>query len=511
MVRRSGKKNHTLRIMLVGFIVIFVGLALIAGYWSVRPLQRLRAMREIDSITYGVRYGHIDGNKNTESSAQEVPILLYHGILDTLTDDGFSITQRDFNAQMIALKQAGYTTITTDQYLNFISGASKLPEKSVMITFDDGRKDSYYRGDPILKALGFNAVMYIASGYSVVDGSRYYLDKKELIQMDKTGRWDIEAHADYLGTNKIVVDAQGTTENFFGDLKWNPETKKKETLDEYRTRVSNEFRTAKQRLSDLIGAGNISTIAFPFGDYGQHSDNSSLTPILLAEARRYFQQAFVQFRKGESYSSNYANNNSFLSRRIEVSPRLDGQALVGLLSASIAKPTSFQAALNASDGWKNEWGTMDFTNSGLIFKAEPDATGVAMYLDGTKLLKRYAVTATFEAVSPQTNIELGALYGGKDNYVGCVFYDNRILVERMVGGEREPLAQIKQVPGYRQGATFGIRVDGNNKVVCQLNGQDILAGEKDISMLLGGPAIFARNPSPGKASARMTSFSLEQQ
>ncbi len=507
--RHSGPKR-TLQIMVIGLVIIAVCLTLIYGYWRVRPLQRMRAMRAIDSIAYGIQYGHIGSPEPTGAVAQEVPILLYHGILNTPQDDGFSITQKAFNDHMVALKEAGYTTITTDQYLDFISGASSLPEKSIMITFDDGRKDSYYRADSILEALDFKAVMYIASGYSIVDGSQYYLDKKELLQMDKTGRWDIEAHADYLGTNKIVVDAKGTTENFLGDLEWNTADKRKETPDEYRSRVGKELATAKQRLTDLLGPGSISTLAFPFGDYGQHSDNTALTPILLEEARRHYQQVYVQFRKGEPYSSNYHNDNSFLSRRIEVSPRLSGAELVANLALSTAKPATFQARLDASDGWKNEWGVMSFSNDGLTFTTEPNATGVAMYLDGTKLLKKYRVTARFDIPDPLTNIELGALYGGKNDYVGCVFYDNRILVEHITGGTREPLTQIKQPPGYRTGSTFGIIVDGNNRIVCQLNGQNVLVGNKDISMLAGGPAVFARNLSVGKASAKLTAFRLEQ-
>jgi len=48
--------------------------------------------------------------------------------------------------------------------------AKELPEKSFLLAFDDGVKSSYYNTDTLLRALDYNAVMYIITKHSLSDG-----------------------------------------------------------------------------------------------------------------------------------------------------------------------------------------------------------------------------------------------------------------------------------------------------------------------------------------------------
>ncbi len=503
-----GEHRHSIEILIACLVVFVFGLAILFAHWSTRPLQVMRAKHASSSMLDIVKYSKVKSvEKHSESSAKEVPILLYHGILDG-PNDGFSITQSEFNDQMINLKKAGYTTVDMQQYLDFINGKILLPEKSIMISFDDGRKDSYYRGDPILHALGFKAVMFLTSGYSIVDGSRYYLDRHELLTMNSSGRWDIEAHADYAGTNQIFVDSKGTTENFFGHLKWLPKENRLETLEEYRVRVTSEFSTVKSRLTTLLGKGAINTLSFPFGDYAQPNADRRLEPVLLGEAAKYFQQVYVQFRKGESYSSNYANDNHFISRRIEVNPNLSGEQLVNKLALNIAKPTSYVASLTQHDGWRSEWGEISYQPNKLHIVPEKGATTSATYLDGTKLLNSYSVNATFDTLgNSSTSIELASLYKDKNNYVGCIFYDNKIKLEGVTDGEKYPISEVSMPNGYRVSNTIGSTMQGTSSVGCRVNGKTVLTGIWDISNKSGGPAIFVRNATPNTGIADLTAYS----
>ncbi|MDB5165296.1 MAG: hypothetical protein JWM00_186 [Candidatus Saccharibacteria bacterium] len=506
MAKKINSRNHTVRILWMALLLLLLGFGLISLHWSGRPLQMMRAERTFDTLMDGFRYGSIKGEKLSDSKAQEVPILLYHGILDG-PDDGFSITKSAFIDQMLALKKAGYSTVTTDQYLNFIEGKEQLPEKSIMITFDDGRKDSFYRADSILKALDFKAVMYLTSGYSIVDGSKYYVDKDELKVMQATGRWDIEAHADYAGTNQIVIDNKGTTENFFGYLKWLSDKNRRETIDEYRQRVKKEFSTAKQLLGKALDEKNIRTLSFPFGDYGQHYETTELSGVLLDEAAKYYDQVYVQFRPGEPYSSNYFGDNDFMSRRIEVQPSLGGKDLVTQLGKSIAKPSQFKAKMNDGDGWRKEWGIIQLTSDGLSIKSENHSTTAAVYLDGTKKLKRYSTSTRISDLPSQTtNFELAAGYRNKNNYVGCVFYADKLVSESVVGGIHYKIAEVKMQYGYRNNSLITTEISDNTGISCKVNDATYLSSTWDLSEVNGGPAIFVRNSIPGTAAVTLSEF-----
>src|SRR3989338_7031244 len=134
----------------------------------------------------------VEENSPTET-ANLVPILLYHGILDK--SDGENVLLKDFKEQMFALKRNGWNTITIEELHGYIDEGKKLPNKSFLLTFDDGRKDSYYPVDPILKALDYRATIFIITEHSLgKTKNNYYLSENELKKMAKSGRWDIQAH-----------------------------------------------------------------------------------------------------------------------------------------------------------------------------------------------------------------------------------------------------------------------------------------------------------------------------
>jgi hypothetical protein len=146
--------------------------------------------------------------------ATSVPVLLYHRIA---TDhDIYNVTPGDFQAQMFALKKAGYTTVSADDYAAFIAGNKKLPAKSVYITFDDGTKDSYYPTEPVLAALGFRATEFVITKYSIEQyaGSHYYLSSIELRAMERSGHWDLEPHTD-IGHSYYTISSKGTKGEFY--------------------------------------------------------------------------------------------------------------------------------------------------------------------------------------------------------------------------------------------------------------------------------------------------------
>jgi peptidoglycan/xylan/chitin deacetylase (PgdA/CDA1 family) len=97
---------------------------------------------------------------------RRVPILLYHSVSDSpsraLRD--FTVTPATFARQLAAIAATGATTLTVSQYLAALD-ARTLPERVVIITFDDGFADFY---DHALPALGEHALactLYVATGF----------------------------------------------------------------------------------------------------------------------------------------------------------------------------------------------------------------------------------------------------------------------------------------------------------------------------------------------------------
>ncbi|RME80359.1 MAG: hypothetical protein D6785_10435 [Planctomycetota bacterium] len=90
-------------------------------------------------------------------------ILCYHSIDPEPTL--MSIDPQSFEEQMRFLKEAGYQTISLYDWLEFQQGKRILPPKSLVITFDDGYQSVYYYGRNILKKLGFQATIFLATDF----------------------------------------------------------------------------------------------------------------------------------------------------------------------------------------------------------------------------------------------------------------------------------------------------------------------------------------------------------
>ncbi len=219
-----------------------------------------------------------------------VPVVVYHGINGQ--NDGYSVSRRTFAAQMEMLKLAGFHTIGIAQYNAFQHGnVTGLPRRPILITFDDGRFDSFRGADSILAREGFRATMFVITG-EIGARNPFYLNWTELHRMQDSGRWDIQPHADR-GHVQITVDARGDQRPFYAMRRWLRSTGE-ETFAGYQRRVGNDlFTLAGQFRAQGIP---VYSIAVPYGDYGQQDPGNDprIVPFTLGLMTSQFGTVFVQ-------------------------------------------------------------------------------------------------------------------------------------------------------------------------------------------------------------------------
>ena len=118
---------------------------------------------------------------------QTVPVLAYYSFSKNKPSK-ISITQGDFKAQMKYLKDNNYHVITLDQLLDFLDYKEQIPEKSVVITFDDGWSSVYDFAFPILKKYDFPATFFI---YTDFIGGGKAMSWKQIKELSEAG-FDIQ-------------------------------------------------------------------------------------------------------------------------------------------------------------------------------------------------------------------------------------------------------------------------------------------------------------------------------
>lgn len=93
-----------------------------------------------------------------------LPVLLYHHFDESVAADTV-VSPKRFREQMTALKTAGYTTVTLGQVVDYVDHGVPLPEKSVLITMDDGYASNLTIAAPILEELGMCATVFVIGIY----------------------------------------------------------------------------------------------------------------------------------------------------------------------------------------------------------------------------------------------------------------------------------------------------------------------------------------------------------
>jgi peptidoglycan/xylan/chitin deacetylase (PgdA/CDA1 family) len=125
-----------------------------------------------------------------------VPILFYHYVenvadkRDTIRQS-LNIPPHIFEAQIKTLTDAGFTFLTAEDLANILDGIKALPEKPVLITFDDGHWDLATDIMPILAKYKAHATAYIISGFI---GRSDFLSEAQLKQVIQSGLVEIGAH-----------------------------------------------------------------------------------------------------------------------------------------------------------------------------------------------------------------------------------------------------------------------------------------------------------------------------
>ena len=132
----------------------------------------------------------------TAAPAQRVPVLMYHEIADQAASaDPFAVAPDVFARHLAYLREAGFNTLTAGELAAFLAdGTGSLPERPVVLTFDDGYGDFYTAALPVMKQHGFTGTLFQTTGWvGKKDVSQRMLNWRELAEIEQAGI-EIGAH-----------------------------------------------------------------------------------------------------------------------------------------------------------------------------------------------------------------------------------------------------------------------------------------------------------------------------
>lgn len=193
------RKNWLLAIILAILILslaIYIPIKIQKNHKENKPSKSVADAKASEAIV-------VPSDTRTEVT---VPILMYHHIRNYNDPNdsigtNLSVSPENFKVQIDYLKNNGYTTITFADFLAFPT--KKLPEKPIILTFDDGYSDAFGGAYLPLKQNGQVGVFYIISGFL---GRPEHLTALQVGEMS-TGGMEIGSHTvDHPNLTKISLD-----------------------------------------------------------------------------------------------------------------------------------------------------------------------------------------------------------------------------------------------------------------------------------------------------------------
>ncbi|MCL2817670.1 MAG: polysaccharide deacetylase family protein [Clostridiales bacterium] len=183
-----------------------------------------------------------------------IPVVMYHRLSEDRGSLGkYTITPEEFESDLLYLQEHGYVTVTVDDLLAFVKKGVPLPEKPVMLTFDDGYHSDYRYVFPLLRKYGAKAVFAVIGSvtdqYSAEgrENARYpHLTWPQIKEMAESGLAEFQNHSYDLHKGLGARRRDG------------------ESLEQFKLRLGDDLHRLQERMSEVTGSRPTAFI-YPFG------------------------------------------------------------------------------------------------------------------------------------------------------------------------------------------------------------------------------------------------------
>jgi len=132
----------------------------------------------------------------TVSANDHIPVLLYHDIQTEFEPDRavITVTPDGFEDHVVTLLNNGYTPVSFEDVYNASVGKFTMPEKPIVITFDDGYLTNYTYGFPIIKKHNVKTTIFIVTETVGKDTGNPHFTWEQAKIMQKSGLVSIQSH-----------------------------------------------------------------------------------------------------------------------------------------------------------------------------------------------------------------------------------------------------------------------------------------------------------------------------
>ncbi|MGB8933138.1 MAG: poly-beta-1,6-N-acetyl-D-glucosamine N-deacetylase PgaB [Anaeromyxobacteraceae bacterium] len=221
----------------------------------------------------------LPASSSAAETAEELTVLSYHEVAEPARAlvPLYAVTPTDFVRQMDWLRLHGYHFVSVADVLASREGKKALPEKAVLITFDDGYQSVYEHAWPILKLFRIPAVINVVGNWLEEKGTVDFdgkaiprgelLSWEELREMSQTGLMEIGSHSFDLHRG-LLGNPQGNLQPAATTRRYLPDARRYEEEAAYSKRVRADLERNVELIRRRTGRSP-RVIAWPYGRYNR--------------------------------------------------------------------------------------------------------------------------------------------------------------------------------------------------------------------------------------------------
>ena len=436
----SARKNRRKRLRVVAEIIVLAFLAF--GIYNL--FYTLKTYQPYDHSAVAA------GDKDTGFVA-----LSYFGV-DHIGDTSTIIGQKQLYKHLQELKRQGFVTITQQDIKEYYQLNKPLPEKSLYLMFEDGRRDTAIFAQPILEDLNYKATI-MSYGENVESMDLKFLKPSELEELDESTFWELgtngyrmeyinvfDRYNNYLGEIDPLRYAMLTPylerryNHYLMDYIRDKDGVPKESYGHMVRRISYDYERLRDIYTEHFGRVPGAYVHM-HGNTGKFANNNAVSAVNEKWIRELFPMAFNR----EGYCFNQRNSSMYDLTRMQPQPYWPINHLLMRIKYDINTPIEFYAGdTSRQNNWNLLTGAAELENETYTLTTMPEGEALAEVRESSNL----------PDVKVSVNL-LGNAFGAqqiflrsdsaRQNYLCVELINNELLVLEKANGSRKELYREK--------------------------------------------------------------------
>ena len=203
----------------------------------------------------------------------EFLVFCYHNVpIKANPADSYGVSQNIFVEQMEYLRTHGYHPVSLDDILHAREGKKDLPDKPILLAFDDAYISYYNFVFPVLKKFGYPSLLAVVGSW--IDNPPEGLPEPlmnwdQIREVAQSELVEIASHT-YDLHKGIQYNPQGNVGPAVNVFAFDPATKTYETEDEYRARIKSDFIAQNSLFKRKLGISP-RAVVWPYGKFNHIS------------------------------------------------------------------------------------------------------------------------------------------------------------------------------------------------------------------------------------------------